>query len=182
LRIDQRDAFDMNGRVIDYAEVMAGAGRNACPRLIYQWDMGGLLGVEQLRKLLPDAWTGAEFPARALPHWYWVDLFRKAGFMSDTLTEIGEVTTIYRGAVQRRRKGMPWTLDPERANWWFAKRNAISRLQGRICSAEVARKDVLAIFFNQRRGRSRSRGGSGRAAESQSRPPIVRPTDVAERS
>jgi hypothetical protein len=174
LRIDQRGAFDMNGRVIDYAEVMARAGRNACPRLIYQWDTEGLLGVEQLRKLLPDAWTGPEFPARALPHWYWVDLFRRAGFISDTLIEIREVTTIYRGAVRRWRKGMSWTVDLDKARW-FAERNAhFFHKPARVYAAEIAREDVLAIFFTERPGEAEVAVAPGGLRNIRALSPIVK--------
>ncbi len=178
MRIDQRDAFDMNGRVIDYAEAMARAGRNACPRLIHQWDMEALLGVEQLRKLLPDAWTGPEFPARALPHWYWVDLFRRAGFISDTLAEVREVMTIYRGAVPRWRKAMSWTVDLGRARW-FAERSAFFFHKcARVYAAEIARGDVLAIFFNERPGEAEVVVDPGGLRNIRAVSPIVKPTEV----
>ncbi len=75
----------------------------------------------------------------------WVEMFRAAGFVSDT----GEPKpalpwTVYRGTVWGRRRGMSWTTDLERARW-FAARYAVRHRDGLVFAVDVAPSAVLAL-------------------------------------
>jgi hypothetical protein len=97
-------------------------GREECPALLFDWWYGGLLSVDDLRAVLPVAWSDPEFPQRCLAVEDWVGVFRTAGFVSDAGQSAStEMVRVFRGATWGQRRGMAWTRNVTRARW-FADR------------------------------------------------------------
>jgi hypothetical protein len=120
-------------------------GKNARPRLLFDWWSSGQLTVEDLRALMPDAWQMSEGPQEKLGVAAWVFLFRCAGFISDANhPQPREPLTIYRGATWGRRRGMAWTTDREKAEW-FANRFSVLR-EALVYEITVGPEVVLALF------------------------------------
>jgi hypothetical protein len=96
------------------------AGRLQGPNLLVEWLADGRLTVDDLREVLQPVWTRAEGPTREFPIPKWVALFRAA----DYPLRPQQAVRLYRGTRPgRRRRGMSWTTDVERARWfadrWF---------------------------------------------------------------
>ncbi len=118
-------------------------GRNAWPRLLFDWWYAGWLAVEDLRAVLPDAWCEPEWPQRQLTVAGWSDLFRVAGFVSDGgQTPPSSPLAVHRGATWGRRRGMAWTTDRERAAWFAARREQ----HGLVFTVTVEPDAVLAMI------------------------------------
>lgn len=72
------------------------------------------------------AWSIPEWPDANFGSAMWLRLFGRVGYFHDAdhgidLTPPEEVPTLWRGAISSRRKGLAWTSDRERAEW-FANR------------------------------------------------------------
>jgi hypothetical protein len=116
--------------------------------MLFDWWFGGHLTADHLRQVIADVWQSAEWPERKLSTIEWVDLFRTAGFVSDPpdRQRPTEPLTIYRGTTWGRRRGMAWTEDPERAEW-FAGRWASWRTgEGLVFKATIDPAGVLALI------------------------------------
>jgi len=122
------------------------ADRNDGPLILWRWwESGGRRDVGGLRRVIAGVWMMAEWPTSALGVALWVEMFRAAGFVSDT----GEPKpalpwTVYRGTVWGRRRGMSWTTDLERARW-FAARYAVRHRAGLVFAVDVEPSAVLAL-------------------------------------
>ena len=120
-----------------YAEALAFIEKPYRLSVLDAWVKEGLLTPERLggrlplRECLRDAWVLTEYPGRSLTKRRAIQLFRLAGWMSDTVE--GDVNhpdaprrpdiplRLWRGATARYRRGLAWTANPERAAW-FARR------------------------------------------------------------
>lgn len=121
-------------------------GRNECPSQLFDWWYSGMLTVDDLRALLPQAWSSAEFPQHHLGVAQWVELFRTAGFVSD-LGRLAptESMHVFRGTTWGRRRGMAWTRDVEKARW-FAQRFVAIGAPAHVFECVVEPIAVLAII------------------------------------
>ena len=125
------------------------AGRNAGPSVLADWRSRGQLTNEQLREVITDVWSTCEFPASHLGIRSWVALFRAAGFVSDQgKPQTTEPISVYRGASWGRRRGMSWTTDQERAEWFAARFNSVSNAV--VFTATVEPEAVLALVDRPR--------------------------------
>lgn len=83
---------------------------------------GVLKDVEEIRTGVEDAWTSAEWPVRLLSTELWQMLFHKTGFIEDGKAATPpESITLYRGCVEGRERGMSWTDNLERAQWFGSR-------------------------------------------------------------
>lgn len=56
-----------------------------------------------------------------------------------------DMVTIYRGVRVNNCKGLSWTTDKQRAEW-FAKRFGISGEKGYVFTGQIKKKDIIAFF------------------------------------
>jgi hypothetical protein len=113
---------------------------------LFGWWSWGRLSVDDLRAVLADAWSAPESPQHCLGIRTWVELFRTAGFISDSNRPAPtEALTIYRGATWGRRRGMAWSTDPERAAW-FATRDELHKRDALVYTVTVEPSTVLALL------------------------------------
>ena len=127
-------------------------GRNLYPALLFDWWHSGTLTVDDLRAVLPDAWCWPEWPQRALGVGEWVGLFRTAGFVSDTgRVAPTEPVTVHRGTTWGRRRGMAWTTDRQRAEWFADRWTLWATGSGMVVTATIDPGAMLA-FIDDRRG------------------------------
>jgi hypothetical protein len=119
LPIALRPGPALTGEEVDYA--LGAVGRNAGPALLFDLYYSRRLAPSVLAAVLVGAWSGAEFPGRTLPRSTWIAWFREAAYP----TPAGPVI-LYRGAIPRHARGMSWTPDRERADW-FANRWTLGR-------------------------------------------------------
>lgn len=100
---------------------------------------------------LTGVWQMAEFPAAELGISTWVTMFRYAGFVcdeEDVDDEEGgkpnQPLRAYRGSSWGRRRGMSWSTDPTRAEW-FAARWGLMGSEAAVFSVLVPPEAVLAL-------------------------------------
>ena len=61
------------------------AGRNAGPGMLFGWLSDQAITTDQLRALILDVWSGAEWPVlNGEEESMWLDWFDETGFVSDT--------------------------------------------------------------------------------------------------
>jgi hypothetical protein len=143
----------------EYRDALATAGRNAGPELLKRWVLGGRLTPPQLRTLLLEVWSGAEYPERFLGTELWVRWFKRANFISDDgRPKPTKPLRVWRGCLPLYRRGMSWTEDPSIAKL-FKKRwnNRIrdrygNRMECGIYTALANPARVLALINAERPG------------------------------
>jgi hypothetical protein len=128
-------------------------GRNGAPRELSRWWRSRAATVPVLRALIVEVWHLSEDPVPAIGESRWLELWKAAGFVSDTgRAPPAEPMTLYRGAlVQTQGRGMSWTFDQERARW-FAQRLVLfvpGSAPG-VFRATVPPKAVLAMITEAR--------------------------------
>jgi hypothetical protein len=107
---------------VNALEAFHEAGRNDLPQLLWDSWTTGRISAGELRELLPGCWSGPEWPVGHLGDDTWLYLFREAGWVSTYGSPRPDSpVTLYRGAPSRHARGMSWTEDPDRAEW-FARR------------------------------------------------------------
>lgn len=105
-----------------YFRDLVKAGRNAGPPMLWDWAASGEIAVEDLRNLICDVWSSAEWPEPHLGARRWVSLFRECGFVADPPRPPPSTPLlIFRGTALARARGLSWTTDLEKAKW-FAER------------------------------------------------------------
>lgn len=139
----------------DYEGALAAAGRNAGPYLLFEWILSRRIGWPKVRDLILGVWSAAEHPEHQLGTREWVHLFRKVGFVSEPPEQPSptESLELYRGSAWSRRRGMAWTWDRGRAEW-FAARSSWLGLPGLLFSATVAPEHILAMAHDSDQGRA----------------------------
>jgi hypothetical protein len=88
--------------------------------------IAGCYTPDGLRDIVADAWSLPEFPEANYSADHWSVLFTLSGHIHSTPDgiaplKIRSIPVLYRGAIHSRRKGLAWTSDRERAEW-FANR------------------------------------------------------------
>lgn len=100
-------------------------------------------------RLLADVWTDAE--GCGVNFRWWRTCFNSSRPNRERLmlakeraklAALPDTFTIYRGAEPRHRKGLSWTIDREKAEW-FARR---FQRGGKVYSATARKVDVIAYF------------------------------------
>ena len=80
---------------------------------------------KELRWLILEAWSAAEWPVGSVGVNAWLLMFKAAGFVSDVDPSPPTAPlTVYRGAWSLGGRGMSWTRSLEKARW-FANREAL---------------------------------------------------------
>lgn len=132
---------------LDFTRAVFEAGRNAGPALMFDWWYGGKLTLPELRAVIGDVWMAAEWPAASLGQAEWIELFRLVGFVSDDgRPPPTEPLVVYRGTTWGRRRGMSWTLDPLRAEWFADRWTSGGRGEGLVFKTRVDPGAVLALL------------------------------------
>jgi hypothetical protein len=146
------------GTCEDCADAMSIGGRDSAPDILWELLKGELpRNPQALRRLIPEAWSGAEFPCRCLRINDWIWLFSYVGFISDDGTpKPTKPLTVYRGCGPRHIRGMSWTLDIGMA-CWFSQRS-VYRKPGFVYRATIPQLGVLAILSQQRTGLPEQKG------------------------
>lgn len=104
---------------LDVAEartVIYRLGRNDGPAILFDLYRSGCIDQTVLSALVPGVWTAAEWPSASLPRRVWIEWFRLGRYPRPT-----QPTTLYRGTVPQRARGMAWTTDRERAAFFAAR-------------------------------------------------------------
>jgi hypothetical protein len=79
----------------------------------------------------------------------WLEVFERAGYVSDTGEKLEGVLSAYRGvAGKRHRRGLSWTLSIDRARW-FARRYGHWFGNPLVYEATVDASDVLAYIVDR---------------------------------
>lgn len=111
-------------------------GRNEVPRLLDEaLRKHGDISPKELSELLQHAWSAPEFPEAYSGARWWVSLFRRAGFVTDSGRSAPIMPlVVFRGAPWGRRRGMAWSTDRDRAVWfaerWHTSHPIWRRIQG----------------------------------------------------
>ncbi len=130
----------------------------------------GKLTRGELRTVIGDVWS-AEWPAAALGQREWISLFRTAGFVADDGRQVpAEPMKVYRGSTWGRRRGMSWTEDRARAEWFAARWNARETGAGLVFETTVQPEAVLALI-----GIEGGRDEAEVVVDPAMLPPILRP-------
>lgn len=147
-------------------------GRNTGPHLLQDWYLAGRLTDTDLRAVICDVWTMAEYPQAHLRLVDWVEMFRRAGFVSETGRPAPtEPMTIHRGSTWGHRRKMAWTTDESMAGW-FADRWRSRGLEAMVFTVTVEPAAVLA-FVDAHDGR----GESEVVVDPAMLPPVRRPAE-----
>jgi len=141
LASEKREAGDWEG----YLCLFDRRGRPEC----FRWVACEVSDAEYWH-LLAVVWTDTEGPTQHRR--LWLDLFRcdrpgRHNLMTESertfLEALPDPVTIYRGAPEKGKRGISWTVDPERAAW-FAVRFNIE--EGHVYSASVPKSRIFAYF------------------------------------
>ena len=99
---------------VDEAEVVLGrVGRNGAPAVLFDLFYSGCLGSDAMPALVAQTWSRAEWPASNVPRRIWIEWFRLAAYAASA-----DPLTVYRGATPRFARGMSWTIDRAKAQWF----------------------------------------------------------------
>jgi len=120
-------------------------GRNSEPALLCDLESEGLLSPALAAKFVGSAWSGCEYPDRALARDEWKGLFELAGYTVDGVAAERPVGPIrlYRGTVPERSGDWSWTDNIEVAKGYAAGTSAC-RPVGGVYTAEVPAASLLA--------------------------------------
>lgn len=137
-----------------WARISGRAGRNDYPFLLATAVLmdGTLTDVDEIAEALAEAWTSAEYPESSVEQIVWQTIFGLTGFVEDGKRMAVPVTaplTLYRGAVDKRKTGMSWTADLEKARW-FAGRFAKAFGTGQVWQITVDPESILGHFADRR--------------------------------
>ncbi|GAB3718340.1 hypothetical protein [Nocardiopsis nanhaiensis] len=128
-----------------FARLTGYAGRNQAPYLLATAWHRGLITTATLAAHVGDAWSGAEFPDRALEHHEWLELFDTAGFTIDgrPAPRPARPVTLWRGSVLEARANWSWTTDRAMAAR-YASGEMNGRLPGRVYRVTAPPHALLA--------------------------------------
>lgn len=116
------------------------------PELLARGVKSGDVDDDTLRRVIDDVWRRAEAPTIALGVDAWVALFRRAGFVGWQGAERPEgPITAYRGALPGHVRGMSWTTEVDRAQW-FADRLSQLDPEAAVYEVTIPAPAVLAII------------------------------------
>jgi hypothetical protein len=125
---------------VDEAETaLSRVGRVNGPALLFDLYYSGCLTADMLPALVVGVWSAAEWPSGNLPRSTWINWFRKAAYPPPS----GPLV-IYRGAIPQHARGMAWTTDRQRAEW-FANRWAGAHVYTVTAEPAAVLADVDAI-------------------------------------
>jgi hypothetical protein len=107
---------------LEFSRQVSREGRNRGPALLLEWLEDGLLDPSDLWRVIGEVWMWAEWPTQTIEVARWVELWRTVGFFTDIDEPAPtEPVTAYRGSSWGRRRGMSWTVDPSRAEWFAGR-------------------------------------------------------------
>ncbi|MCO5317218.1 MAG: hypothetical protein M9942_02160 [Microthrixaceae bacterium] len=150
--ITTEEWFHLSGRI----------GRNASPALLWEARAFRKLAPDALIEAVGDAWTGAEYPTKALADFagedtdygreMWLELFGAAGFAVDgkPAPPPSEPVVVYRGAPEEHRLGLSWTSDLAQACWFADRYELTTGDPAPVWRFTAAPERVLAIFHEAR--------------------------------
>ena len=138
-----------------FVEALCRAARDHGPHLIKEWWKRGYLTPDRLPELITEVWPMAEVPNQTLGTKFWLMLFKKAGFITDTpgLGLPSTELTVYRGCLPTKWRRMSWTTEFEQAKWFADHRNQRSAdSQHRVHVSTIPPNHILARFNSGREG------------------------------
>lgn len=141
---EQLSSF-LGGR--DFVGAFATVGRNANPVCLALWRRLGIVSDADLARAVPDAWSAAEWPCRAVPRRIWLEWFAVAGFVSDPPGRPAptEPLEVWRAQVGRVL-GLAWTTSEERGRWFHDRNANYFKFSGaRLLRGTVQPAGVLAL-------------------------------------
>ena len=160
-----RDERSANPDATTWDEVSRGPGRmllgrNALPAALYEAFKFGQLGkrehLDELARGVNNAWTSAEFPGLFLDRDTWLEMLSTTGFLyGEQRAPEKRPTTrvrVWRGAPAAHRRGLAWTVDRERAEW-FRDRNLDFGLDAKLWTLLAPPASILADFRDDEGGR-----------------------------
>ena len=124
------------------------AGRMSGPILLWDWwDKFHLINTTELRQLLLQVWSGADYPESLVSTERWLKMFDAAGYVSDGQPVPTQDLTVFRGAPEGYERRMSWTTDIQIAT-------NFGGLDGKVWTTTVPPEAVLARIENVRPGES----------------------------
>lgn len=141
----------------DWHEVWRSHGATSkrdLPWFAAQTILAGCWTAEQERDLVADAWTRPEWPGQ-MDAGVWRALFVRAGFMCDDeecethpggMPHDGPIT-VYRGSFVSAKRGLAWTTDRSKAEWFAGRGDMTSKGRAmKVWQVKVPAEKVLAHF------------------------------------
>jgi len=126
-------------------------GRNELPVILMDAFNEGEFhdDLDQLAIAIEDAWTGCEWPARALDLFEWGAMFEAVGYLENTTRSPrpSSVPVLYRAQAGREVSGMSWTDDLDQARW-FHNRNKEFGFDSRLLRIEGLNPRALYAHFH----------------------------------
>ncbi|MGI8861627.1 MAG: hypothetical protein ACR2GV_02730 [Gaiellaceae bacterium] len=122
------------------------AGRNAGPGMLFGWLSDQAITTDQLRALILDVWSGAEWPVlNGEEESMCLDWFDETGFVSDTgRPPPSEPITAWRGtSLASGGRGFSWTVDIDKARWFAQREIGFGRGPAGVYEAVVPPSWVL---------------------------------------
>lgn len=128
-------------RASEFERLVGMTGRVYGPRVLHLLDQFAALRPKAYARVVPYAWSLAEFPGLTMPRADWRALWKKAGFVIDgkSAQRPAEPIRLWRGATRAHKGGMAWTEDRAGAQWFVDHRHR----QGFLWTAVVPPQNLL---------------------------------------
>lgn len=108
---------------------------------------------DEERDLVSWAWTECEFPEANLGTVPWRRLWARVGYLHETRdgesrmgTPPAQKLTLYRGAIESRKRGLAWSGTETRARWFAERFSGDSFEDGRVWKIVVPPERIYARF------------------------------------
>jgi len=116
--------------------------------ILYVWWRAKIVTDAQLKEILPEAWTNAEFPFQC-QYRKILAMFRRTGYVTDAPDHHPPESEVYifRGCLPKHKNGLSWTFNPRKADWFAHRLN--KKNTGRVYRAHIPKEGVLGIFLGR---------------------------------
>ncbi len=109
---------------------------------------------QDVAKVAMSVWADSEGPSQNLQGWSILlsvlgDSIRAHGMDESERTELDSLPMnieIWRGSMPKFKRGLSWTLDKDKAQWFAQRFQTMGKRRGRLYSAKVAKSQVLALL------------------------------------
>lgn len=122
---------------------------NRAPAWAFNHWQAGRMSNDQLRSIILGAYSGAEYPCRAMPRQLWLDAFKAIGFISDGRPRPTAPVEVWR-AQAGRTVGLSWTENRAVADFFHDRNLSRGMHDCRMLHGFAAPSSVLAIIDNER--------------------------------
>lgn len=119
-------------------------GRNRGPHALSAWWPD--LTPEEKSRLICEVWEEAEWPVAALGERRWLEMFKETGFVTTGPERPDSEALAYRGApVDTKGRGMSWSVDRERAEWFATRWARNFDVPAAVYRATLPPRAILAL-------------------------------------